>query len=259
MANIWNTEDFAPSPVFNWDVALGRVRGYEVYNKFGENPDIDTGTDPEDVWDFGGIYTFSTTADIDTVSSSDAGDNQDISIQGLDENWNMITQTATLNGQTKVTLTTPLIRVFRMANSDDTNLAGTMYCYVDGAITAGVPDTDADVRAVIINGNNQTLMCIFTIPAGYTGMFLGGYVATTKSSGNSATFAWKARGFGGVFQVKSKIGVVGTGSSAWTYHYGVPVVLPEKTDIKITCEEVEANNTAVSGGFDMVLIDNDFI
>ena len=241
---------------FQYEVALGNIEEHYVMNKFGENPNIDTGTDPEDVWDYGGIYTFSTTNDIDTISSSDAGDNMVITIEGLDENCNIVVQNATLNGQNKVTLDTPLMRVYRAYNAGSTDIAGDVYIYVDGAITDGVPNTAADVRAMIRNGNNQTLMCIYTVPAGFTALFTAGYVAFSKAVPTSATadFTWRARPVGGVFQVKSKIGLTTTGSSTWDYTYGIPVALPEKTDILIRCEEVSANNISVSGGFDLMLV-----
>ncbi len=242
-------------------VSEGEIPGYSTMEKFGENPDIDTGTSPEDVWDGGdlagaGIYTFSTTADIDSVSSSNAGDTQDITIIGLDANWAEVTQTVTLNGQIRVALTTSLIRVYRAYNANSTNFAGNVSVYVNTALTAGVPTDVTKIRAYVRIGNNQTLMCIYTIPAGKTGYFWGGYVSYAKSNATGATFTWRARAFGGVFQVKSKLTCIGTGSSSWDYTYKFPLALPEKTDVLIRCDEVESNNTGVSGGFTVLLKDD---
>ena len=238
-------------------VSQGLEPGYSFIEKFGENPDVDTGTDPEDVWGFGGVYTYSTTADIDTVSSSSAADTQDVTIVGQTADNVEVTQTVTLNGQNKVTLGTPLYRVYRMFNMGNVDIAGIMYCYVDGAITAGVPNTDADVRAVIIDGNNQTEMAIYTIPAGKQGFFLGGYVAQSRGGNSAVTqFTWRLRTPGTVFRVQSRIACVGQGNSSWQYKYPIPVgPIPAGSDIVLRVEEVGANDTGAAGGFTILLED----
>jgi len=227
-------------------------------NKFGENPDVDTGTDPEDVWDYGGTYTFSTSADIDQISSSDNSDNQEITVVGLNSSWEQVTQTKDLTGQTGATLTTPLIRVFRAYNSDSSETAGDIYVSTNGAsLSSGVPSVANTVRAMIRQEHQQTLMCIYTVPADKTAYFTSGYVSFSKGKKDAtADFTWKARAFGGVFQTKSKIGLTAAGSSTWNYNYGVSVALPAKADIEIVCEEVSADDSAVSGGFDLILVDD---
>ena len=207
---------------FYFEVAQGNVPGYSTMNKFGENPDIDTGTSPEDIWDLGGIYTWSTTADIDYIVSSGATDGVDILITGLDTNWEEVNQTISLNGQTPVALTTALIRVYRAVNMGSNDLNGNVAIYVSAgtSVTAGVVADNDHIRAYVRDGNNQTLMCIYTVPAGFNAAFIAGYVAFSKGQVSAtADFSWRARPFGGVFQVKSKIGLVSTGSSVWSYLY----------------------------------------
>jgi hypothetical protein len=61
---------------FMLDVAMGRVPGVSYINKFGRNPDIDTATVPEDIWDGGGIWvppTAARTHDIVSSSVEDVG------------------------------------------------------------------------------------------------------------------------------------------------------------------------------------------
>ena len=246
-----------------FEIAKGNVTGHTTIEKFGEVSSVSTSSDPADVWDGGDVsgaelYTFSTTADIDSLSSSDDTDSQDILIQGLDTDWNEVNQTVTLNGQTPVSLSTNLIRVFRMVNMGSTDIAGVVYNFVSGGtVTAGVPQTVTDIRAIINNGNNQTLMCIYSVPSGKTGYFWGGYVSVSRgpSSSTFADFTWRARLFGGVFAVKSRIATMSNGRSSWDYTYKVPLALPEKTDVLIRVEQVGATLGA-SGGFTVVLIDN---
>jgi hypothetical protein len=243
-------------------VSEGLEPQYSYIEKFGQAPSVTTSTDPADLWEGSAIsgaeiYTFSTTADIDRLSSSDNGDTQDIQIFGLDSNWEEVTQTVTLTGQTPVALSTSLIRVYRMINRGTTDLAGTAYCFVNGSTTNGVPDTATDIRAVIDNGNNQTLMGIYTVPANKTGYFWGGYVSAASSGvqNQSADFTWRARLFGEVFAIKSKITVMGSGKSSWDYTYKIPVALPEKTDVLIRVDEVSAT-MGLAGGFTVLLKDN---
>ena len=224
--------------------------------KFGENPDIDTADGVVDVWNFptAKTYTFSSSADIDTVSSSNAGDTDDLTVFGLDTNWEAVTQTVTMTGQTKVTLTTPLIRVYRMVWRGAADAVGNIYCYVDGAITGGVPDTAADVRAYIAAGDNQTLMGIYTIPANWTAFALGLTASLSKSpTGAGARVITKARPFGESFQIKSSAYLSGAGSSAYTPSFEIPVEVPAKTDL-IASASVAANGTGVAGSFELVLV-----
>jgi len=239
-------------------IVMGDIKEASVMHKFGMNPDIDTGSVPEDIWDFGGVYTFSTTADIDTISSSNAGDTQEVTIYGLDENWETCVQTVTLTGRTKVTLTTSLIRVFRMVNIGTTDIAGIVYCYVDGDITDGAPDTPGDVRAIISDGHNQTLMAIYTIPAGKTGYLVDAYsVISHIRSSEAALMRLRVRPFGSVFQTKNTSALNSNGTSYVSRKPKIPSKLLEKTDIKIQCTSVTAINTAISAGFEIILVDNE--
>jgi len=237
-------------------IAKGDVVGHSVMSKFGENSDIDTGTTPEDIWDFGGLYNFSITADIDSISSSDVGDTQDVVVVGLDTNWEEVSQTVTLNGQTRVALSTSLIRSYRAYNDDTTDFNGNVYIYSDTTLAIGVPVDTTAIRAMVSNGNNQTLMCVYTVPAGKTAYFMTAYVSLSSSRASNASFTLRARPFGKVFRVVNKIGIMSGGSSTFTRVPAVPGKFPEKTDVKIRCEEVSVNATAVAAGFDLILVDN---
>ncbi len=247
------------NPNMSWfqQVAEGSVHGYSVMKKFGENPTITTSSDPEDVWDGDGIYTFSSTADISKMASSDDTDTQTIEVQGLDTNWTLTTQTKALTGQTVVTLDTPLVRVFRMKNIGATDIVGIVQLgTTDATWTDGEIDLSTHTRAQIIDGNNQTMMCIYTIPTGKTGYFYGGGVSMLRSAGTSALFSFRAREFGGVFQVKDRLNVVGTGTSLFNLEDTlIGSGFPEKTDLLIRCDEVEAT-TGVTGRFNILLKDN---
>jgi len=193
----------------HWGVATGAITGYSVVHKFGHAENIDTADNDVIVWDGPTVsdnYKLtpaqlfsSTTADIDSISSDNAGDTVDITIQGLDGTYALVTQTATLNGQTRVALDTPLMRVFRAYNDSGTALAGDVYIYVNGAVTGGIPDTDADVKAIVQAGQEQTLMAIYTVPAGYTAYMSVLYMSITSRVASNATLSQFRRERGGRF------------------------------------------------------------
>lgn len=251
---------------FYLELAKGNVSGHSNINKFGTIPDFDTTDGRTDVWDGANdagsglmTYTYSSSADIDRISSSDNGDTQDIEIEGLDTNFDVVTQTITLNGQTPASLTTSLVRVFRMINRGSTDIAGTVYCFVNVATTGGVPNTLTNIRAEINNGHNQTLMAIYTIPNGKTG-YMDRFEASVAGAKKSAEYEIDvyARPTGEAFQLKHRTSLQDGGSSEWQHSFLTPDKFLAKTDIVIRVKILTAAVTeaSVSAGFDIVLVDN---
>jgi hypothetical protein len=245
-------------------IAKGLVTGSSLIHKFGETPDFDTSDGIVTIWDGADdaninqmTYTYSTSADIDSISSSDAGDSVSVELEGLNASGAIVTQTATLNGRTRVALGTPLQRVYRMKNTGATDLAGHVYCYVNTAITDGVPDDSTKVRAVIQGSYNQTLMCVYTVPTGYTAYLRDWYcgIGGAKKTAEYTVYLY-ARPSGGVFQLKHKSAVSEDGTSSFQHKYEEPEKFDAGTDIELrvasaTAAITEAN---VVGGFDIVLV-----
>ena len=97
-------------------IAKGDVVGHTFIHKYGRSPDFDNTDGDVSIWDGaddGGTnemqYNYSTSAIIDSIVSSNAGDTQDIEVQGLDTNYALVTQTITITGQTRKALDTSLI------------------------------------------------------------------------------------------------------------------------------------------------------
>jgi len=246
-------------------IAKGDVQDTTFIHKFGDAPNFGIADGFVTVWDGanGALntpvdYVYSATADIGEVSSSSAADTGLLEVQGLDSNYSIITQTVALTGQAKVSLPTPLIRVFRAKNVGSTDLVGQVYVYVTGsAITGGVPAVANNVRAIVNNGNNQTLMAVFTIPAGYTGYMRDWYAAASAAKRDSVhQIELVARPFGQVFQMKHKSSISITGTSYIQHVYNEPEVFTEKTDIEIHANTDQAD-AGVSAGFDIVLVKNE--
>lgn len=253
-------------------IAQGNVTGATFVHKFGAAPDFDENPDGEvTVWDGAEdgtawenmVYDYSATADIDSISSSDSGDTSiDIEVQGLDENYDLVTQTVTLDAsdsQTRVALSTDLIRVFRAKNVSSTNLTGHVLIYPNTGLTSGVPTDKSKIRAIIHPENNQTEMAIYTIPNGKTGYLRSWYAATGGANKTSNYIVrLKARPFGQVFQLKHRSSIQDGGTSYIQHRYVEPEVFAAKTDIEMTAEVAKAGVTAASvvAGFDIVLVDD---
>ena len=252
-------------------IAKGDVTGTSFIHKFGAAPDFDVHDGFVTVWDGaedGEDYeamqmTYSTTADIDYAVAENNGDTQDVEIQGLDTNYNLTVQTITLTGQTPAALTTALIRVFRVKNMNSSNFADHVFVYRarlgDGTptvVTDGVPQTGADVRAVVHSDNNQTEMAVFTIPNGKTGYMRSWYASTAGAKRDSAhTIKVLARPFGKVFQLKHKANIDVNGTSYIQHKYIEPEVFAAKTDIEIQMD-TDTDIAGVAAGFDIVLVDD---
>lgn len=248
-------------------ISQGLVTGNTFIHKFGNAPDFDAGDNQITVWDGAENgaawelmnYVYSTTADIDSISSSSAADTQEINIQGLDSNYDIVTQTITLTGQTRAALSTNLIRVFRAYNDNGTETVGHVFIYVNGAITGGIPDTNADIRAIIDPDNQQTNMAMYTIPNGKTGYLRDWYAATAGANKNSNyVIKLKSRKTGKIFRVKHRSAISDTATSAYQHSYTEPEVFAARTDIEMTASVEAAGTTAasVSAGFDIVLVDD---
>lgn len=244
-------------------IAKGDVIGSKFIHKFGKAPLFDVSDGFVTIWDGaekGELYTgmqyiYSITDDIDTISSDTAGNNQLIQIQGLDINYDIVTQEKSLNGQSPVTLDTPLIRVFRMKNIGTVDIVGHAFVSVSGTLTTGSP-TPANLRSVIHDSNNQTLMAVFTIPSGYTG-YMRDWYASSAGAKRTSVHEMKlfVRPFGQVFQLKHDASISIVGTSYIHHKYEEPEVFAEKTDIEMRVNTDEAD-ASISGGFDIVLVLN---
>lgn len=243
---------------FELAVSMGLVPGYSTVDKFGENPDVDTGDTPEDVTEIGGLYAYDDfgTAPIVSLISTSGLDTMLIRVVGLDIDGNEVTQDKALTGNTRVALDTPLYRVYRMSNEGDKgeDIVGKVYCYTG---TGGTPAI-ANQRAIIDNGNNQTLMAMYTVPKGKVGFLYKGELGMSRSQSSGAVHAayYSAR-LGKVFKVKKRVNITNQGSSIFQDRRSFPDIIPALTDIKLTVESTSANNVGVFGTFDILLVDED--
>jgi len=246
------------SEPFELQVAQGQIAYHEHIYKFGQNSVV--GDSVETIWQQGGLYSYPPSATTMTVSSSNTNDTsagtgaRTVQILGLDGDYNEISETITLNGQTAVTTTNSFLRVNRAlvltAGSGEAN-AGIIYVGT-GTVTTGVP---ANVYTTINgDGTNQSLQAFWTVPANYNAYIYQTNVSTGNSSNTPAVLKTLlvARPHGGVFNTKEVI-VLTDGNHLQNYSF--PITLTEKTDIEFRAESSSASvNFDVSASMSILYI-----
>jgi hypothetical protein len=224
-----------------------------VIHKFGRN---DEPTAADDVWDCSeaaigapAAYPYQAAAFTLYVSSDNAGDTtQEITVEGLDANWERATVTADLNGVTFVQVGTASDwrRVFRAYNSSGTVFAGNIYLNDDNTDVGGdgIPDDLTDLQACIQIGNEQTLMAMYTAADDeYT--WLTQYCATvldiTPGTPGYATLIAQTRSnspAAQTFRVQTTFGLGADGTSDRCESFNPPIYVPQRTDLKFNIEGV---------------------
>lgn len=247
-------------------VSMGLVPGARIYNGFGENESIDTtdvgAGDWVAVWPVAEKYIFPSSATIDTISSSSGSDTQTLLIDGLDADYNRVQQFKALNGQNKVFIDTPLMRVNNIQNVTATSLLGGVYIYEDTAISGGIPTDLTKVKDKIdfdtITGesNNWSTKTVYTVEAGKTALLYASFSGMTSKNANTAILSGRVILPGTPKYLSRRVAVGNAGTGQYTYMFNAPALLPEKSDIFVQCDDVSANGTGVTSGFDLILLDN---
>ena len=247
---------------FFLEVSKGLAPDHIAVNKYGRNIDIDTGSTPELIWPPGGTYEFLTTASRIRVQSTSAQDTYNtgtgghtVVVEGLDENFNQISETINLTGVAANTSALEYLRI----NRAYVNLAGSTEVnqgrldFIDAA-------TGAVTMAHIDAGKSQTEQCQYTIPAGYKGYLLDFSGSILKSGSNrNATLELVFREPGSkgdetfVKKSKQQLAIESSGSTSFSKFYALPLTIPEKTDVYVQCINVSANNTEIFANLGIII------
>ena len=225
----------------NINLSAGLIDGYSHINKFGYMGTDQNGT--ATIWDNNAVtslYPWPTTANTITVTSSSGTDaGKTVEVQGLDENYNAATEELTIAGSAS---NTSFIRVFRaiVTGNGVTNV---------GKISVNHEGT---AIAAILAGNGQTLMSVYTIPAGKTG-YLVKFQGSMDKQNVDVKHKLFARPYNGAFNIKGQWGI--QGGNSVNYDYPVPLKFTEKTDIE--SRMTTGGNCGGGSIFDLVLVDNE--
>lgn len=182
---------FIPNTDFFIEVQKGNVPGHRLVNKFGRNPDVDTGA-VEDVWTVGGqriwlsspvqLEAISTSAN-DTLAGSGA---QIVTVQGNDFNFDVFEVDINMNGTTASSPTIVTGGIMRV-NRAFVKQPGTYHGNNDGTIDIQISGGGAIQAQIAIPGatpssnKGQTEQTHFTVETGALGIILKVRVSTDAS------------------------------------------------------------------------------
>ena len=225
----------------NVPIAAGLVDGYSGVHKYGAVFETAVAT-MSTVWTradttANALYDWTYSAGTITVESSSGLDTTDVTISGLDENYEEATETLTLTGSTPVSGTQTFSRVNRAFMVTATNV-GDIHVKRGSTI---VTEIAADM--------GQTLQCIYTIPADKTGYLMN--INASASKNQVVDLFLFQRPFGGAFRVQSTLSL---NQGNQSIDFPVPLKLTEKTDIDLRVKG--SSNATISGDFTIVLVDN---
>ena len=238
-------------------IQMGLVSGTTVVLKFGKNPDVDA---EEDIWDAGGTYGFYPTEAIDIDCDSTGADNGLLQIFGLDGTGALQNETITLTNTTEVNTANAYWRIFRLINIGTVDYAGIVTC--QARETAGGVSDNTEVARILV-GDNQTLMALYTVPAGKTAYMIqySGSIDSPAGSVTSADMRLYIRPATSVsartvFQIKNHQGMVPDGTSHFLHRWGAPLKIDAFSDIALRGSSTGGTGVDMHGDFDLILVDN---
>lgn len=226
---------------FNLQIARGQIQGHSTVNIYGYQPAISTTSIP--IWENATAYTYPTSA-ITMYVSGTAGDTAQITVVGLDAQYNPISEVVVMNGATPVATAKQYLRINSMAVSvgSATNPAGVVYL----KNSAGTV-TYAQINA----GIGRTQAAIYTVPAGHTYFLQRVNIYTSLNGNDYATYQNKTISPDGVVQV--------TQQAPFAISYEALRIMPrpffEKTDIQLMCK-IQSGTGAIAVSQEGYLIKN---
>lgn len=228
---------------FYLSVSKGLVAGHESLHKFGANFQVNATTDPESIWTAGGLYPWASLNTEQTlyVISTSASDTNTVLLEGLDSNYNKIIEKITMTGLTAVTTTNQFKRIYRMQYEGTVPNVGT--------VTARTTSETGTVVAQIDIGYSQTLMSIYTVPAGCTGYLLA--LDASVDKGEQVQLNMSKRELNQSFKI---LHLTELFENTYHFDFPIPLKLSEKTDIDVRAAEVGTNNTRITSTFDLLLV-----
>jgi hypothetical protein len=255
----WSITQSGRYEPFELQLARGQISWHETQFQFGTNTNVATSFST--LWPGGGtLYAYPSAATVLKISSANANDTaagtgaRTVLVNGLDANYNEISEIVSLNGQTAVNTVKSYLRFHYMtvltAGSGET-AAGTLYAGV-GTVTSGVPAT---IYGYVSLGYNTSEQAFWTVPAGYTAYITSCAWTSANTTANIVvTGSLNIRPLNGVFVTESTCKMVA--GNSFNRLFDTAVQVSEKSDIEMRAASSTAGS-AVTGEFNVIYIKND--
>ena len=248
---------FGSNLPFAMAAGLGVVPGATRVVLLGHNPDIDTATDPEDVWEGGGLYPFLAAAATLEVVSTSVNDTaagtgaRTVLVSGLNSAYATVTETITLNGTTPVPTVNQFLRVnlaTTVTSGSGEQNAGDITIQVSGGGT---------VQGIIRAGFGFARSGVYTVPVGFTFFMTSAVFSVSSPNGatvNTCTFGLAQRSSTGNRRIPLTFQV--TSQHPYMHETKEGLVLAERTDFTLRAQVVGQDNTDVTAAAAGILFNN---
>jgi len=122
-----------------------------------------------------------------------------------------------------------------------------------GTITSTtIGEAVESISLQIIDGNNQTLMAIYTIPGNLLGLVTRWWGSMSKKQSATSTLKLRFGQLNHIGYIEQLRSIQSVGSSSFDHEFSVATLLPGGADIWMEAD-ADAASVGVSGGFDVVL------
>ena len=223
--------------------------------KFGRHLDVQTTlttlmTLPTNIYN----ETYVAANSITSLISTSASDTTTVTIEGhtiSGSDLTFVVQTATLTGQTVVTLSTALARATRIYANAAVDLIGVISVCEDDTYSSGVPQIPAGVHLQIRAGTNQSDKASTSISSVDYWIVTAVYADMLNKTAAFGEVDLEVRLEGGVFRTIADMGV--SDSHSGRIEFKPYLIIPPNSDVRLRAA-VGSNGKDVSGGIEGVLM-----
>lgn len=231
------------------NIANGLDQNFKYQNIFGAVPEMPQNGSGS-IWDINGtLYpfnAFNTSNNLTLFCSginstpSNLDNNKIVTIIGLDDDYNEITENIVITGSTGIGT-----KMFKRVNR----------AYTHDNLT----NIDISINSIIIQkihiGKGTTLNTNYTIPTGYNGFITQG--SCTCALNADATVDMYIHHFGNGFINGHSLEVSGAGGQ-YLFKFTLPVKITEKSDIDVRAA-VRTNKARITAAYDLIIMKNEII